>query len=361
MRQYYFDTELDLGSSGVESFSLAELRQLLEIAEGELDEIVFNDSRTLGDPNLRAAIAAYWGEADPGRVMATNGSTEANYLIMNALLRPEDEVIVLAPLYQQLYGIAEAIGCNLRTWQLRPEDGFNPDIEDLRRMISPRTRMVIVNFPHNPTGASIDLKRQGELIEIVSGAGAYLVWDAAFAAMTYDDTPLPPPVSYQRSICFGTLSKAYGLAGLRVGWVIAPKDVLAKCERLRDYVTLHLSPLVEFLARRAVEKPDVLIKIRLDQLRVNLEILAAWIEQQRGLVEWTRPLGGACCFVRLPFVRDTEPFCHQLARQHRVLLVPGTCFGYPQHVRLGFGGSTEGLKEGLARLSALVESSAQAV
>lgn len=358
MRRYYFDTDLDLGSSGVENFSLAELRRLLEISESEMDAIVFDDSRTLGDPDLRAAIAAHWGEADPQRVMATNGSTEANYLIMNALLRPEDEVIVLAPLYQQLYGIAEAIGCNLCTWRLRPEDGFAPDIADLRRLISPRTRMVIVNFPHNPTGASVSLKQQDELVEIVSGAGAYLVWDAAFAAMTYDDTPLPPPISYQRSICFGTLSKAYGLAGLRVGWVVAPTEVLAKCERLRDYVTLHLSPLVELIARRAIERAEVLVDMRFKQLRVNLEILAAWIEQQRGLVEWTRPLGGACAFVRLPFVRDTAPFCHQLARQHRVLLVPGTCFGYPQHARLGFGGSTENLKEGLARLAALMESSA---
>jgi capreomycidine synthase len=361
MRRYYFDTDLDLGSSGVQSFSLAELRQLLEIPRDELDEIVFDDSRTLGDPRLRSAIAAHWGEADPSRVMATNGSTEANYLIMNALLRPGDEVIVLAPLYQQLYGIAAAIGCNLLTWQLRPEDGFAPDIEDLRRLISPRTRMVIVNFPHNPTGASINLRQQDELVELVAGAGAYLVWDAAFAELIYEGSPLPPPVSYQRSISFGTLSKAYGLAGLRVGWCIAPTDVLAKCERLRDYVTLHLSPLVELLARRAIEKADVLLNIRRRQLRVNLEILATWIAQQEGLVEWTRPLGGACGFVRLPFVRDTEPFCHQLAREHRVLLVPGTCFGYPQHVRLGFGGPTEDLKEGLSRLAALVESNAESV
>lgn len=358
MRRYYFETDLDLGSSGVKNFSLAELRRLLEISEREMDDVVFDDSRTLGDPALRAAIAAHWGEADPRRVMATNGSTEANYLIMNALLRPGDEVIALAPLYQQLYAIAEAIGCNVRAWRLRPEDGFAADIADLRRLISPRTRMVIVNFPHNPTGTAISLKQQDELVEIVSRAGAYLVWDAAFAAMTYDDAPLRPPISYQRSICFGTLSKAYGLAGLRVGWVVAPTQVLAKCERLRDYVTLHLSPLVELIARRAIERADVLVDMRLKQLRVNLEILAAWIEQQRGLVEWTRPLGGACTFIRLPFLRDTEPFCDRLARQHRVLLVPGTCFGYPQYARLGFGCSTVDLREGLVRLAALVESSA---
>ena len=361
MRQYYFETDLDLGSSGVQSFSLAEIRQLLEIPQSEFDAIVFDDSRTLGDPKLRAAIAAHWGGVDPEQVMATNGSTEANYLIMNALLLPGDEVIVLNPLYQQLYGIAEAIGCRLRTWRLNPEDGFAPNTEDLRSLISPHTRMVVVNFPHNPTGASISLQQQEELIEIVADAGAYLIWDAAFAEMTYESSPLPHPgFRYERCVSMGTLSKAYGLPGLRVGWCIAPADVLAKCERLRDYVSLHLSPLVELIARRAIEKADVLLKIRRTQLRTNLSILEEWIEQQRGWIEWTKPVGGACTFLRLPFFSDTETFCHQLARQHRVLLVPGICFGYPQHVRLGFGGSTEELKEGLRRFAALLESSADA-
>jgi capreomycidine synthase len=356
MRQYYFDTDLDLGSSGVQSFSMAELRELLEISQGELDAIVFDDSRTLGDPQLRAAIAAHWGNLDPEQVMATNGSTEANYLIMNALLRPGDEVIVLDPLYQQLYGIAQAIGCQLRSWRLRPEAGFAPNIDDLRRLITSRTRMVIVNFPHNPTGASISLSQQEELIEIVADAGAYLIWDAAFAEMIYEGSPLPnPSLHYERCVSFGTLSKAYGLPGLRVGWCVAPRDVLARCERLRDYVSLALSPLVEVIARRAIEKADLLIRIRLRQLETNLKILSAWIESQDGRVRWTRPLGGACGFVQLPFVSNTEGFCHQLAQQHRVLLVPGTCFGYPQYARLGFGGATENLEEGLSRLAKLID------
>ena len=356
MRQYYFDTDLDLGSSGVQSFSLAELRRLLDIPQSEFDSIVFDDSRTLGDPRLRAAIAAHWG-TDPEQVMATNGSTEANYLIMNALLEAGDEVIVLNPMYQQLYGIAEAIGCHLRRWRLRAEEGFAANIEDLRQLISPRTRMVIVNFPHNPTGASITLEQQQELVEIVADAGAYLIWDAAFAEMTYDTAPLPSP-RYERCVSMGTLSKAYGLPGLRVGWCVAPTDVLARCEVLRDYVSLHLSPLVELVARRAIEKADVLLNIRRAQLRTNLAILASWIELQHGVVEWTKPVGGSCTFVRLPFVSDTEDFCHQLARQHRVLAVPGICFGYPQHLRLGFGGPTEELKEGLRRFAALLESEA---
>jgi len=357
MRHYYFDTDLDLGSSGVQSFSLAELRKLLDISQRELDAIVFDDSRTLGDPRLRSAIAGHWGGFDPDQVMATNGSTEANYLIMNALLRPNDEVIVLDPMYQQLYGIAQAIGCRMQSWRLRPEDGFAPNIDDLRRLITPRTRMVIVNFPHNPTGASITLEQQEQLIDIVANAGAYLIWDAAFAHMTYEGSPLPiPNWRYERCVSFGTLSKAYGLPGLRVGWCVAPADVLASCERLRDYVSLALSPLVELVARRAIEKADVLVNIRLVQLRENLEMVDAWIKQQRGRIKWSRPLGGACGFVQLPFVSNSEAFCKQLAEEYRVLLVPGTCFGYPQYARLGFGAPTEHLREGLYRFVTLANS-----
>lgn len=354
MRRYYFDTDLDLGSSGVQSFSLAELRQLLAISQHELDAIVFDDSRTLGDPQLRRAIAAQYG-VDPEQVMATNGSTEANYLIMNALLRPNDEVIVLDPLYQQLYGVAQAIGCQLRAWRLRPQEGFVPYISDLRHLISRRTRMVIVNFPHNPTGASISLKQQHELIDIVADAGAYLIWDGAFADMVYEGAPLPiPNHRYDRCVSFGTLSKAYGLAGLRLGWCIAAPDVLARCERLRDYVSLALSPLVELIARRAIENSSLLVNIRLEQLRQNLAIVDAWIAEQDGQVAWARPLGGACGFVQLPSVSNTDGFCKQLADQFRVLLVPGSCFGYLQYARLGFGASPEHLLEGLSRFSTLL-------
>lgn len=361
MRHYYFDTDLDLGSSGVQSFSLTELRQLLDISQSELDSIVFDDSHTLGDPQLRSAIAAQYG-VGPEQVMATNGSTEANYLIMNALLRPNDEVIVLDPLYQQLYGIAQAIGCQMRAWHLRSKEGFVPYLSDLRHLISRRTRMVIVNFPHNPTGASISLKQQQELVDIVADAGAYLIWDGAFEEMIYEGAALPiPNHRYDRCVSFGTLSKAYGLPGLRVGWCIASPDVLARCERLRDYVSLALSPLVELIARRAIENSSMLVNIRLEQLRKNLEIVDAWIEEQDGQVTWARPLGGACGFVHLPFVSNAESFCKQLADQFRVLLVPGNCFGYPQHARLGFGASTEHLQEGLSRFSTLVNLIAAAV
>jgi capreomycidine synthase len=352
MRAYYFDTEIDLSSSGVQNFSFGELRQLFNITPDDLDRIVLHDSRTLGDPDLRQAIGNRWANGDAERVMATNGSSEANYLVMHSLLEPGDEVVVLDPCYQQLYSIAKTIGCKLKHWRLRFEDSFRPDLSEARRLIGPQTRMIVVNFPHNPTGASLSPADFDELIELAAGAGAYLVWDAAFAELTHDGPALSDPGRrYDRSISMGTLSKAYGLPGLRVGWCLAAPDVLERLIRLRDYTTLHLSPLVEYVATRAIENGDLLLKPRLAQARHNLELLSSWVDGHREFVSLVRPQGGVCVFMRLHDVDDVEDFCRQLAHKYSVLLVPGTSFGDSNHVRLGFGCSTAEVTEALSRLS----------
>lgn len=352
MRLYYFAVDADIGSSGVSDYSMAEVRALLGIGVDELDAVVFHDSQTLGGTALRAAIARRWTGGDASRVMVTHGSTEANFLVMNALLGPGDEVIVLDPIYPQLQAVAASIGCRLRTWRLRAENGWRPDMDELAALVTPRTRMVVVNFPHNPTGATLTREEQEELLAIVSKVGAWLVWDAAFADLTYDAAPLPDPAPrYERAVSMGTLSKAYGLPGLRVGWCLAAPEVLGRMVVLRDYLTLHLSPLVELLAERVIAGADAIVAQKLAAARRNRAVVDGWIGEQGGAVSWTPPAGGVCGFPRLHGVDDVEAFCHHLAREHRVLLVPGTCFGTPGHVRLGFGGSAATLQEGLGRLA----------
>jgi len=352
MRDYYFNTEIDIGSSGVENFSLSELYKLTNLTQEELNNVVFHDSSTLGSLPLRQAIASRWSNGDPEQVMVTHGSSEANFLIMNGLLNAGDEVVVLDPCYQQLFSIAESIGCQLKHWLLRSENNFAPDVEEVKKLITPRTRMVIVNFPHNPTGASLTQQEQNELVEAVAKVGAYLVWDAAFADIVYDGVPLPNPnLYYDRSISMGTFSKCYGLPGLRFGWCLASPEVLERFVHLRDYMTLHLSPMIELVAQRVVENADNLLSIRLQQARTNLDILSEWAEEHKEFVEWSRPQGGVCTFLGLRDISNSEAFCRHLANVYKVLLVPGNCFNHPSYVRLGFGGATSDLKEGLSRLS----------
>ena len=194
MRRYYFEVDADIGSSGVEDWSMAELRALLGITHDELDAVVFRDSQTLGGDGLRHALAQRWTGGDAGRVMATHGSTEANFLAMHALLSPGDEVVALDPIYPQLRAVAATLGCRVRPWRMHADAGWRADVGELEEMLAGRrVRMVICNFPHNPTGATLTPAEQDALVAACARAGAFLVWDGAFADLVHDAPPLADP------------------------------------------------------------------------------------------------------------------------------------------------------------------------
>ncbi|GAA2211772.1 aminotransferase [Nonomuraea monospora] len=355
LRDYYFTAEIDISSSGVEPYSMAELRALAGIGVDDLDNVMFRDSRSCGMAELRTAIADRFGYGDSSEVLVTHGSGEAEHLFMMTFFSPGDEVVVASPIYHTLGAMAASVGCRVVAWHLRHEDGFAVNTDDLRRLVSPRTRAVIVNLPHNPTGASVDTAAQQEIISIARGVGAYLVWDEVFRELTYDTAPLPSTTTlYERSVAFGSLSKAYGLPGLRIGWGVMPEELIGPCVTLRDHSTFALSPLVERIALAAVQRADVLLTPRYDQAYKNLSLLEDWMHRNEGLVEGVRPVGGVTAFPRLPEVPDVEEFCHRLLHEYGVLLLPGGCFGFPQHIRLGFGGPAEAFETGLARLTDLL-------
>lgn len=351
MRDYYFAVDHDIGSSGVQEWSLAELRRMVGMELEELDALEFHDSQTLGGSAVRRAVAARFTGGDVDRVMVTHGSTEANFLAMHALLEPGDTIVAVHPCYQQLYAVAESIGCRIEHWPLREENGFHPDFDELPRLLTGDVRMVVVNFPHNPTGVTLSPEEQDELLRRVSEVGAYLLWDGAFTELTHGAPPLPDPTTrYDRAVSLGTLSKAYGLPGLRVGWCLAAPAVLDRMVELRDYVTLHLSPLVELIAEKAVDHGDQIVGRRLSQAREGLERVRSWSAARRHQVGWLEPEGGVTAFPSLLAVPDVEELCHCLGQEAKVLLVPGVCFDHPRRVRLGFGGKPASLIEGLERL-----------
>lgn len=351
LRDRYFAAELDLGSSGVEVFSMAEVRQLTGLTSEELDAISFTDSHSLGGPSLRAAVAERWAGGDAGRVMMTHGSSEALFLILNALLDPNDEVVVLDPAYHSLSALAASLAARVKPLRLRRERDFALDLDELRDLCTPAVRVVVLNFPHNPTGTTLTPQQLTEVIDIVARTGTYLVWDGAFSELVYGAPPLPEPtLLYERAISVGTLSKGYGLPGLRVGWCLGPPAILAQCLHLRDYTTLSLSPIVERIAERVIRSGDRFLGPRLEQARRNRAHLADWCRQQVGLLEMVSAQGGVTVFPFIPAPLNVYRFCAALA-EAGLLLVPGSCFGYPRHFRLGFGGPTAQFTEGLIRLS----------
>ncbi len=358
MRHYYHAVDHDIGSSGVRDLTVAELCDLAGFDLAELKALPFHDSEPLGGWSLRTALAERWTGGDPERVMVTHGSSEAIWLAMQTLVRPGDDVVVVDPAYQQLYDIAGAMGCRLRRWDLSDGDGFAPDTARLRELVAARRpRMIVVNFPHNPTGVSVSREQQDELIAIAADCGAWLVWDNAFGEITYDADPLPLPHDrYERSLSFGTFSKSYGLAGIRTGWCLAPPELLAEMAYLRDYIALYVSPVLEFFAERAVRSADRIVGMQREHARANRDLLLAWARERPDRVRLTPPAGGVSALVRLPGVPDVTAACRRLAEEFGTLLIPGECFGeaYRGHARLGFGGTTAELAAGLANLDALL-------
>lgn len=353
MRRFYFETDIDIGSSGVGDLSLGRLRDLVGVATAELDRLVLRDSTSWGGLALRKAIAARWGDGDPDRVMATHGASEAIYLVLQALLDPGDEVVAVEPVYHALVSPARTMGCVVRPWPLRAERGFAPDLADLEPLVGARTKLVVVNFPHNPTGATLTAVQRDRLIDLVAGVDAHLMWDNAFGDLVHGAPPLPNPVAgYHKAVSVGTLSKAYGLPGLRFGWCVADPGLLERMIVLRDRMTLHLSPLVELLACRVAEHADRILTEVLPRVDANRTVLLDWAARHPGLVDLPVPLGGVTAFPLLRGFPDTEPVCRELATRDRVLLVPGSCFGRPDRVRLGFGGATDELRAGLDLLTA---------
>jgi capreomycidine synthase len=347
LRTRYFTAEIDISSSGVETYSLGALRRVIDLPFAELDAVAFRDSPSLGSDPLRRAIARRFA-SDPENVMVTHGSTEGLLLAFTTLVRPGDEVIVPRPGYQSLYSIAESIGATLRAWELDPEQGFQPDLNRLRELLSNRTRAVVVNFPHNPTGITLGSSAYTSLLEIVATSGSFLLWDGAFAELVYGSPSLPDPGGrHGRFLSFGTLSKAYGLPGLRVGWCIGPSEVLERMVELRDYVTLNTSPLTECIATRVLERGDDLVGPRLAQARRNRELLGQWAAQNAEQVEIRLPDGGVSAFPRFRHYPSMDQICAELASVHGVLVVPGGCFGHADRIRIGIGGPTAELAEGL--------------
>ncbi|KXY48264.1 MULTISPECIES: capreomycidine synthase [Bacillus] len=351
MRKYYYDAKIDIGSSGVYPWSFGELREKLQIHTDELDEIKLMDSTSYGHQLLRYEISERWSNGNPNSVMVTHGSSEGLYLALNSLLNAGDHVIILDPCYHSVESISTQIGCQLTRWYLREENGFKADIDELKKLMKQNTKMLILNFPHNPTGTTITNKELMKIIELASEFDVFLLWDGAFTDLVYDTEPLEDPTKYyKKAISTGTFSKCYGLPGLRFGWCIAAPEILEKFIPLRDRMTLHLSPLVEYVALKTVRNIDTLLHSRLNEVKQNLAYLSNWMNENTKYIEFNPPGGGVTVFPKIKSYIDVEQLCHELGKKYNVLLVPGTCFGNLQRVRLGFGCTARELHLGLSSL-----------
>ena len=355
MTTYEMTARWDIAESGIFPMSTREIVDLLppEERERKLDRLLdlrLGYSEACGGAELRSLIAGTYENTSPDEVLVTTGAIEANFLLFNELLSEGDRVVIVDPAYQQLQSVARAIGCDVALWRLRAEDGFRFDLDALRRLATPGTRMIVVNTPHNPTGAMLSASELREIYALAADLDAWVLSDEAYRWLDLPgNAPLAPPMRNlgPRAISTGTFSKPFGLPGLRTGWLVAPEDVVRRCWGLRDYISLSPGKLNDALATIAFRHRDQIVARTRDIVAANLPVAEQWFADNADLVSWTPPRGGLLALMRYELDLPSLELANRLAEDYGVMLAPGSAFGYEGCLRIGIGTAPDVFAEGL--------------
>ncbi len=331
-----------LCASDVEGWSMADL---LALADPEADALWhglrLGYTEAPGHPLLRAEIAKLYESIAPDEVLVFNGAEEAIFTIANVLLEPGDRALVVWPAYQSLHAVARATGADVDLHELHASEGWAIDVDRLRRQVTPRTKLIVVNAPHNPTGSLPDAATYRALADIAAEVGAHLLSDEVYRFLELDPIdrlPAGADVGPQ-VISLGVMSKSFALAGLRIGWM-ATRDagLLDAASRFKDYTTICASAPAEILSLIALRARDAVLERSRRLIAANLVLLDGFFERQAEHLEWSRPRGGSIGFPRLRAPVPVDRFAADLLEAQGVLLAPGSLFGHPgNHFRLGFG------------------------
>jgi aspartate/methionine/tyrosine aminotransferase len=354
--QWEFAVEHVLCASDVEGFPMSDLIALADTETKALWKgLKLGYTESAGHPLLRGAIASTYETIEPDDVLTFAGAEEAIFCLMNVLVGPGDHVIVTWPGYQSLYEVARATGADISLHGLHEADGWAIDVERLRSEVRPTTRLIVVNTPHNPTGMMIDRTTYDGLLEICEEGGIRLFMDEVYRGLEYDETDrlVAGADALPTAISLGVMSKAYALAGLRVGWLAThDRELLGRIAAFKDYTTICSSAPSEILAIIALRARDAVLARSREIIAANLELVDGFFEDYLDRFTWIRPSGGSIGFPRLtvPGVA-IDDWAAELVKAEGVLLIPGSVFGYSgNHFRLGFGRSD--MPDALARLEA---------
>ena len=346
-----FNVQFLLCASDCQSVSIGELLQLEPGAAERFFEQRLGYTESAGSPALRQAIAALYASTRPEQILVHSGAEEAIFLFMHAVLQPGDHLVVQSPCYQSLFEVARSIGCTVDPWPLREEEGWAPDLSELRRLIRRRTRAVVVNSPHNPTGYQMPLAMFREVIRMAEERGILLFSDEVYREAEYQEKDRLPAACDLSEACvsLGVMSKSYGLAGLRIGWLATRNArLLDAVAALKDYTTICCPAPSEFLAELALRYRQAILRRNLGLIAGNLQVLDEFFARHPERFVWLRPRAGPVAFPRL-IGAEVESFCDRLRERSGVLLLPGSVFGdKDNHFRIGFGRAN--LPEAVARL-----------
>lgn len=346
----------NLSESGVAPMSLGELLDT-DALRDRFHRLPLGYPQTNGTPELRRAIADLYPGATEEHVLVTNGTAEANFLAAWTLIEPGDEVVILQPNYQQLQGLVRSFGAIVKEAWLREEEQWKPDFDALEKAITPKTKLVALCNPNNPTGAVLTPEELDRIAAAAKKADAWLLADEVYRGAELDGETSPGSWNrYEKTIVCCGLSKAYGLPGLRIGWMVSTPERVAKAWSYHDYTTICPTATGDFLAQEAL-RPERRAKI-LERtraiLRTNLPVLRKWVADRGDVFSMIQPKAGAIAFLRYDLDILSRKLADRAREEKSVLIVPGAQFGMEGHLRIGFGYDGGTLEEGLKRLGSLL-------
>jgi aspartate/methionine/tyrosine aminotransferase len=355
MNDWETKCELNLAETCVESLTIAELLALTGRNDDSLSDLLpmkMTYGGIEGSDRLKAAITTMYANQNAENIVTTHGTIGANALVHQTLIERGDKVIAVVPTYQQHYSIPASIGADVHQLTLRADQNYLPDLDVLATMATPDTKLIAINNPNNPTGALMDRDYLLKIVEIARNADAWLLCDEVYRGTNQQGGGFAPAIAdlYEKGISTASMSKAFSLAGLRLGWIAAPRALIEQVMIHRDYNTISVGMIDDHFAALALEHKDAVVARAQRITRGNLEILSEWVDAEP-LITWVKPRAGTTALLNYALDIPSQDLCIQILKETGVMFTPGSALNMEGTLRIGFANTPEILKQGLARVS----------
>ena len=345
---YENTVKFNLTESGIHPYTLREL--LSEEQQQEVLDLRLGYGQTNGAPELRATLASYYPGCNEDNIIVTNGSAEANFVAFWSLLEPGDEVAMMLPNYQLLYGLSRGLGCEVKPFHLREENNWAPDLDELEAQLSDKTRVIAVCNPNNPTGAILSRAEMDRIVELAQARDCYILSDEIYAGSELDGVETTSFLAlYEKTIVASGLAKSLSHPGLRIGWLAGPRDIIDGAWHHHDYTSISTGIISQYVAN-VILQPEKRLQVLdrgRDLLRINVPIVLNWVQAHAENFRVIPPRAGGMAFVGYNLDINSSTLVTRLREEKSVLIVAGDWFGMDYYLRLGIGGETAELVAGL--------------
>ena len=356
MNAWEVGAKYNIAETCVDSISMNDLFELTGEDKTEFLNRLCARRLSYGDieglPEFRKGVCGLYKTLNIENIVPTHGASGANHHVFYSLISPGDRVVSIMPTYQQLYSIPESYGADVQILHLSKENNYLPDLEKLRRLVTPKTKMICINNPNNPTGALMSEQILREIVEIARSADAWILCDEVYRHLSQEDGWWPSIVDlYEKGISVSSMSKAFSLAGLRLGWIAThDMSVVKSCLSHRDYNLVSCGVFDEMLAAVALKHRDKLLERSRKIVRENLQILGDWVGSEPH-VSYVKPKAGTTALVYYDLDISSYEFCEEMYKKTGAFVTPGDCFEVPHSMRIGYAYGKQDLIDGLKAIS----------